>query len=129
MPGWMKRKLGKQIAWRNMNNLRHSDDTTLKAEREEELKSLLMRVNEESEKAGLKRNIQKAKILASSPITSWQIDGEKVETLTDFIFLVSKITVDSGCSHETARFKTRDIIAYKGPYSQSCGFSRSHVWM
>ena len=76
MPGWVKRKLGKQIAWRNMNNLRHSDDTTLKAEREEELMSLLMRVNEESEKAGLKRNIQKAKILASSPITSWQM-GKK----------------------------------------------------
>ena len=70
MPGWMKHKLGKQTAWRNMNNLRHSDDTTLKAEREEELRSLLMRVNEESEKAGLKLNIQKAKILASSPITS-----------------------------------------------------------
>ena len=122
MPGWMKDKLAGRY-------LRYADETTLMAESEEELKSLLMKVKEESEKVVLKLNIQKTKIMASSPITSWQIDGEKVETLTDFIFLVSKITVDSGCSHETARFKTRDITAYKGPYSQSCGFSRSHVWM
>ena len=83
---------GIKIAGRNINNLRYADDTTLMAESEEELKSLLMKVKEESEKAGLKFNIQKAKIMASSPITSWQIDGETKETVTDFLFLVSKIT-------------------------------------
>ena len=91
------------MAGRNINNLRYADDTTLKAESEEELKSLLMKVKEESEKAGLKLNIQKTKIMASGPITSWQIDGETVETVSDFIFLVSKITADGDCSHEIKR--------------------------
>ena len=91
---------GIKIAWRNLNNLRYADDTTLRAESEEELKSLLMKMKEESEKVGLKLNIQKTKIMASSFITSWQIDGETVETVADFIFLVSKITADGECSHE-----------------------------
>ena len=90
---------GIKIAWRN-NNLRHADDTTLMAERKGELKSFLMRVKEESVKVGLKLNIQKKKIMASGPITLWQIDGGKVETVTDFILLDSKITVDGDCSHE-----------------------------
>ena len=90
---------GIKIAMRNANNLRYAYDTTLKAESEEELRSLLMKVKEESEKAGLKLNIQKTKIMTSGPITSWQIDGEKVEIVTDFIFLGSKITVDGDCSH------------------------------
>ena len=90
-----KAQAGIKIAQRNIKNLRYADDTCLMVESEEELKSLLMRVQLESEKAGLKLNIQKAKIITSSPITSWQIDGEKVETVTDFIFLGSKITVDS----------------------------------
>ena len=94
---------GIKIAGRNINNLRYADDNTLMAESKEELKSLLMKVKEESEKADLKFNIQKTKIMASSPITSWQIDREKVETVTDFIFLGSKITVDSDCSHEVKR--------------------------
>ena len=89
---------GTKTAWRNINNLRCADDTTFIAEREDELKRLLMKVKEESEKAGLKLNIQKTKIMASSPITSWQTDGETMETVTDFIFLGSKITVDSDCS-------------------------------
>ena len=92
-----------KIAGRNINNLRHADDTTLMAESEEELKSLLMKVKQESEKVGLKLNIQKTKIMASSPITSWQIDGETVETVTDFIFLGSKITADGDCSYEIKR--------------------------
>ena len=92
-----------KIAGRNINNLRYADDTTLMVENEEELKSLLMMVKEESEKIGLKLNIQKTKITASGPITSWQIDGETMETVTDFIFLVSKITVDGDCSHEIKR--------------------------
>ena len=91
------------MAGRNINNLRYADDTTLMAESEEELKSFLMKVKEEGEKAGLKLNIQKIKIMASSPITSWQIDGETMEIVTDFIFLGSKITVDSDCSHEIKR--------------------------
>ena len=91
---------GIKIARRNINNLRYADDTTLLAESEEELKSLLMKVKEESGKAGLKLNIQKAKSMASSPITSWQIDGETMETVTDFIFLGSKITADGDYSHE-----------------------------
>ena len=108
----------------------------------EELKSLLMKVKEESEKAGLKLNIQKTKIMASSPIISWQIDGETMETVIDFIFLGSKITVDSDCSHEIKRhllhrrkalttcvLKQRHYFTEKGPYSQSYGFSSSHVWM
>ena len=91
---------GIKIAGRNINNFRYADDITLKAESEEELKSLLMKVKEESEKAGLKLNIQKMKIMASGSITSWQIDGETMETVTDFTFLGSKITADSDCSHE-----------------------------
>ena len=89
-----------KIAWRNINNLSYADDTTLMAERKEELKSLLKKVKEESEKVGLKLNIQKTNITASSPITSWQIDGETVETMRDFILGGSKITVDGDCSHE-----------------------------
>ena len=94
---------GSKIAGRNINNLRYANDTTLIAESEEELKSLLMKVKEESEKASLKLNIQKMKIVASSPITSWQIDGETMETVTDFLFLVSETTVDGDCSHEIKR--------------------------
>ena len=94
---------GIKIAGRNINNLRYADDTTLMAESEEELKSLLMNVKEESEKSGLKLNIQKTKIMASGPITSWQIDGETVETVAAFIFLSSKITADGDCSHESKR--------------------------
>ena len=114
---------GIKIAGRNVNNLRYADDTTVMAEREEELKSLLMKVKEESEKVGLRLNIQKTKIMASSPITSWHIDGETVDTVADFIFLGSKITADGDCSHEIKRrlllgrvmtnldsiFKSRDI--------------------
>ena len=113
-----------KIARRNINNLRYADDTTLMAERKEELKSFLMKVKEESEKVGLKLNIQKTKIMPSGPITSWQIDGETVETVADLIFLGSKITADGDCSHEIKRhlllgrkvltnldsiFKSRDI--------------------
>ena len=113
-----------KIAGRNINNLRYADDTTLMAESEEELKSLLMKVKEESEKVGLKLNIQKMKVMASGPITSWETDGETVETVSDFTFLGSKITADSDCSHEIKRclllgrkvltnldsiFKSRDI--------------------
>ena len=94
---------GIEIAGRNINNFRYADDTTLMAESEEELKSLLMKVKEESEKIGLKLNIQKTKIMASGPITSWQIDGETVETVVDFIFGGSKITADGECSHEIKR--------------------------
>ena len=115
---------GIKIARRNINNLRYADDTTLMAESEEELKSLLMKVKEESEKVGLKLNIQKTKIMASGPITSWEIDGETVETVADFIFGGSKITADGDCSHEIKKrlplgrkvmtnldsiFKSRDI--------------------
>ena len=89
--------------WRNINNLRYADDTTLKAECEEELKSLLLKVKEVSEKVGLKLNIQKTKIMASGPIIPWQIDGETMETVRDFIFLGSKITADGDCSHEIQR--------------------------
>ena len=94
---------GIKIAGRNINNLRYADDTTLMAESEEELKNLLMKVKEESEKVGLKLNIQKTKIMASSPITSWQIDGETAETVAEFIFLGSKITAGGDCSHEIKR--------------------------
>ena len=93
-----------KIAGRNVNNLRYADDTTLMAENEEEVKSLLMMVKEEREKSSLKLNIQKTKIMASGPITSWQIDGETMETVRDFIFLSPKITADGGCSHEIKRF-------------------------
>ena len=121
--GLEEAQVGIKIARRNINNLRYADDTTLMAESEEELKSLLMKVKEESEKVGLKLNIQKTKITASGPITSWQIDGETVETVTDY-FWGSKITVDGDCSHEIKRrlllgrkvmtnldsiFKSRDI--------------------
>ena len=96
-------QVGIKIASRNINNLRCKDDTTFMEESKEELKSLLMKVKEKSEKAGLKFNIQKTKIMASSPITSWQIDGETMETVTDFIFWGSKITADGECSHEIKR--------------------------
>ena len=101
--GLGKVQAGIKIAKRNTNNLRYADDTTLMAESKEELKSLLMKVKEESGKVGLKLNIQKTKIMASSPITSWQIDGETMETVTDFIFLSSKIIADGDCSHEIKR--------------------------
>ena len=136
---------GIKIAERNINNLRYSDDTTLMAESEEELKSFLMKVKVESEKVGLKLNIQKTKIMASSPITSWQIDGKTVERAVDFILGGSKITVDGNCSHEIKRHlllgrktmtnldsilkKQRHYFANKGPSSQGYGFSSSHVWM
>ena len=134
---------GIKIAGRNLNNLRYAADTTLMAESEEELKSLLMKVKEESEKVGLKLNIQKMKIMASGPITSLEIDGKTVETVSDFIFGGSKITVDGDCSHEIKRclllgrkviatldgiLKSRDI-ANKGPSSQGYGFPRGHLWM
>ena len=123
---------------KNINNLRYADDTTLMAESDEELKSLLMKVIEESEKAGLKFDVQKAKIIASSPITSWQIVGGKMKTVTDFIFLDSKITVDGDCNHKiktVAPWKKsydqprqqRHHFADKGPYSHSYGFSSRHV--
>ena len=101
--GLEESQTGIKIAWRNIKNLRYADDTFLMAESEEELKNLLMKVKDKSEKAGLKLNIQKIKILASGPIASWQIDGQKMETVTDFIFLGSEITVDGDCSHETKR--------------------------
>ena len=102
---------GIKIARRNINNFRYAEDTTLMAESEEELKSLLMKVKEESEKVGLKLNIQKTKITASGPTTSWEIDGETVETVSDFIFLGSKITADGDCSHE---IKRRLLLGRKG---------------
>ena len=135
---------GIKISRRNINNLRYADDTTLMAESEKELKSLLMKVKEESERAGLKLNIQKTKIMASSPITSWKIDEETMETVTDFIFLGSKITADCDLSHEIKRslllgrksmtnldstLKSRHYFANKGPSGQGYGFSSSHVWM
>ena len=103
MLGWKKHKAGIKSAGRNINHLRYADDTTLMAESEEELKSVLMKVKEESEKVGLKFNIQKTKIMASGPTTSWEIDGETLETVADFIFLGSKITADGDCSHEIKR--------------------------
>ena len=132
-----------KIAGRNINNLRYANDTTLMAE-SEELKSLLMKVKEESEKVGLKLNIQKTKIMASNTITSWQIDGETVEIVSDFLSGDSKITADGDCSHEIKRclllgrkamtnldsiLKIRYYFAYKGLPSQSYGFSSGHVWM
>ena len=101
--GLEETQAGIKIAGRNINNLRYADDTTLMAESEEELKSLLMKVKEESEKVGLKLNIQKTKIMASSPITSWEIDGETVETMSNFIFWGSKINADGDCSYEIKR--------------------------
>ena len=134
-----------KIARRNINNLRYADDTTLMAESEEELKSLLMKVKEESEKVGLKLNIQKTKIMVCGPITSWEIDGETVERMADFIFGGSKITADGDCSHEIKRclllgrkvmttldsiLKSRgNTFANKGLSSQGYGFSNHHVWM
>ena len=100
-PGMEETQAGIKIAGRNINNLRYADDTILMTENEEDLKSLLMKVKEESEKVDLKLNIQKTKIMASGPITSWQIDGETVETVAEFIFLSSKVTTDGDCSHET----------------------------
>ena len=101
--GLEEAQAGIKIAGRNISNLRYADDTTLMVDSEEELKSLLMKVKEESEKVGLKLNIQKTKIMTSAPITSWEIDGETVETVSDFILLGSKITVDGDCSHESKR--------------------------
>ena len=133
---------GIKIAGRNSNNLRYADDTTLMAESEEELKSLLMKVKE-SEKVGLKLNIQKTKIMASHPITSWQIDGETVETVADFIWGGAKITADGDCSHEIKKTltlwkqsydqprqhiqKQRHYFANKGPSNQGYGLSSGHV--
>ena len=108
--GLEEAQAGIKIVGRNINNLRYADGTTLKAESEEELKSLLMKVKEESKNVGLKLNIQKTKIMASGPITSWKIDGETVEKMTDFIFLGSKITADGDCSHE---IKRRLLLARK----------------
>ena len=143
--GLEEAQAGIKIARRNVNNLRYADDTTLMTESEEELKSLLMKVKEESEKVDLKLNIQKTKIVAFGPITSWQIDGDTVETVTDFILGGSKITVDGDCSHEIKRhlhlgrkavtnldsiLKSRHItLPTKVPSSQRYGFSSSHVWM
>ena len=135
---------GIKTAGRNTNNLRYAHNSTLMAESEEELKSLLMKVKEESEKVGLKLNIQKTKIMAYGPITSRQIDGETMETVTDFILRGSKITADDECSHEVKILapwkksydklrqhieKQRHYFANKGPSSQSYGFSSFHVWM
>ena len=137
-----KRTGWNQDCQENINNLRYADDITLRAENREELKNLLMKVKEESEKVGLKFNIHKTKIMISGPITSWQINGEAVETLRDFIFLGSKITADGDCSDEFRRcwlqrkamtdldsiLKSRHYFADKGPSSQSYAFSSSHVW-
>ena len=132
---------GIKIAGRNINNNRYAEDNTPMPEREEELKSLLIKVKEESEKAGLKVNIQKTKIMVSSPITSWQINGKTLETVTDFIFLGSKITADGDCSYEIKRclllgikamtnlgniLKSRDITLLT---KVSYGFSNSHIWI
>ena len=141
--GLEEAQAGIKISGRNINNLRYADETTLMAEREEELKSLLRKVKVESEKFGLKLNNQKTKIMASDPITLWEIDGETVEIVSDFIFRGYKITADGDCSHEIKThlllgrkvmtnldsiFKSRDhYFANKGPSSQSYGFSSSHV--
>ena len=126
--GLDEQQAGIKIVERNINNLRYTDDTTLMAESKEEPKSLLMKVKEESEKVGLKLNIQKTKIMASGPITSWQIDGE---TVADFIFGGSKITADGDCSHEIKRclLLRRKVMTNKGLSSQGYGFSSSHVWI
>ena len=141
--GLEEAQAGIKNAGRNINNLRYADDTTLMAESEEDLNSLLMKVKEEREKVGLKLNIQKTKIMASGPFTSGEIDGETVEIMIDFILLGSKITADDDCSHEIKRLlllgrkvmtnldsilKSRDITN-KGPSSQGYGFSSGHVWM
>ena len=139
--GLEEAQAGIKIVRRNINNLRYAEDTTLMAESEEELKSLLMKVKVDSEKVGLKLKIQKTKIMASGPITSWEIDGETVETVTDFLWGgASKITADGNCSHEIKRClllgrqaqhikKERHYFANKGPSSQGYGFSCGHVWM
>ena len=143
--GLEEAQAGIKIAGRNISNLRYADDTTLMAESEEELKSLLMKVKVESEKVGLKLNIQKTKIMASGLIIFWQIDGEMMATVTDFIFLGFKITADGDCSHEIKRHlllgrktydqprqhieKQRHYFANKGLSSQSYHFSSCHVWM
>ena len=142
--GLEEAQAGIKIAGRNINNLRYADDTTLMAENEEELKSFLMKVKEESEKVGLKLNIQKTKIMASGPITSWEIDGVTVGAVSDFIFGGSKITSDDDCSHEIKRclllgrkvmtnlyciLKSRHYFANKGLSSQGYGFSIGHIWM
>ena len=143
--GLEEAQVGIKIAGRKINNLRYTDDTTLMAESKEKIKNLLMKVQEESEKVGLKVNIQKTKIMASGPITSWEIGGETVETVSDFIFLGSKITADGDCSHEIKRRlllgrkvmtlegkhiqKQRHYFANKGLSSQGYGFSCGHVWM
>ena len=111
--GLEEAQAGIKTAGRNINNLRYTDDTTFTAESEEELKSLLMKVKEESEKVGLKLNIKKTKIMASGRITSWQIDGEPVETVSEFIFLSSKITADGDCSHEIKKQKTSCFLEEK----------------
>ena len=142
--GLEEAEAGIKIAGKNINNLRYADDTTLMAESEEELKSLLMKVKEESENVGLRLNIQDTKIMASGPITSWEIAGETVETVSDFIFWGSKITADVDCRHEIKRrlplgrrimthldsiLKNRHYFANKGPSSQGYGFSSGHVWI
>ena len=142
--GLEEAQAGIKIAGRNIKNLRYADDSTLRAESEEELKSLLKKVKEEGEKVGLKLNIQKTKIMASGLITSWEIDVETVETMSDFIFGGSKITADGDCSHEIKTLtlwkksydqprqhvkKQRHYFANKGPSSQGYGFSSGHVWM
>ena len=138
--GLEEAQAGIKIAGRNINNLRYADNTTLMAGNEEELNSILMKVKEESEKVGLKLNIQKTTIMASGPITSWEIDGETVETVSDFIFLGSKINADGDCSHEIKRhlllgrkvmanLEQRHYFANKGPSIQGYGFSSGHVWM
>ena len=142
--GLEEAQAGIKISERNINNLRQADDTTFMAESKEKLKSLLMKVKVESEKVGLKLNIQKMKIMASGPITSWGLDGETVETVSDFNFLASKITADGDCSHEIKRRllwkesydqprqhiqKQRHYFANKVPSSQGYGFSCGHVWM
>ena len=134
MLGWMKHKLESRL----LGEITITSDTTLMADGKE-LKSLLMTVKEESENVGLKLNIQKTKIMASGPTTLWQIDGETMETVRDFIFLGCKITADGDCSHEIKKKsydqprqhikKQRHYFANKGPCSQSYGFSSSHVWM
>ena len=142
--GLEEAQAGIKISGRNINNFIYADDTTLMAE-SKELKSLLMKLKEEREKGGLKLNIQKTKIMASGPITSWQTDGQTVETVADFIFLVSKIIADGDCSHEIKRrlllgrkvmtnlnsiLKSRNIaLPTKVRCSQGYGFSSSHVWM
>ena len=143
--GLEEAQAGINIAGKNINNLRYADSTTLMAENEEELKSLLIKVKEKNEKAGLKLNIQKMKIMGFGPITSWQINGETMETVRDFIVLGSKITADGDCRLEIKRhlllgrkaminldsiLKSRDItLPTRSIYSQSYGFSSSHVWM